>query len=297
MAQHSVMLKTFLAVGLLFFGSTALAYVSPGSPMGYVNDYAHILATDQKMMLEGQLREFDKTDSTQISVVILKNLSGDYIENFAAQLYKEWGIGSKEKDNGVLLLVSLDERKVRIEVGYGLEGALADATANAIILDNITPFFKEGKYYEGIHGGVDAITKTVKGEYVATPQKRGGSLGSFFTVPFFIFGLVFIQWLAAILGRSRSWWLGGVLGGCVGIGATWFHLFGLTFPFGLVVASTLVFIGLLFDYIVSSAYSNAVGSGSSFPWWTGGGSSGGGGSSFGGFGGGSSGGGGASGDW
>lgn len=299
MTHRSSIAKIFFITGLLFFGSSAFAYVSPGSPTGYVNDYARILTAEQKTTLEGQLREFDKTDSTQISVVILKNLSGDYIENFAEKLFKEWGIGDKEKDNGVLLLVSLDDRELRIEVGYGLEGALPDATASVIIRNDITPLFKEGKYYEGIYGGVGAIMKAVKGEYVAVSQ--GGGLTSVPVVPIFIFGIIFLQWAIAILGRSKSWWLGGVIGGVVGMGATWFHLFGLTFPFGFIVVGILASLGLLFDYSVSRGYSNAVAHGSRAPWWTGGGgggsSFGGGGSSFGGFGGGSSGGGGASGRW
>lgn len=300
MTRRSSIAKIFFIAGLLFFGSSAFAYVSPGSPTGYVNDYARLLTAEQKSTLEGQLREFDKTDSTQISVVIVKNLSGDYIENFAEKLFKEWGIGNKEKDNGVLLLVSLEDRKLRIEVGYGLEGALPDATAHTIIQNDITTLFKEGKYYEGIYGGVGAIMKAVKGEYVAVPQGSGvtGASG----MMFFIFSIFFVlQWLAAILGRSKSWWFGGVLGGGVGLVAMWFSLFGLTFPFGFIFVGVLASLGLLFDYIVSRGYSNAVASGSRAPWWTGGGtggsSSGGGGSSFGGFGGGSSGGGGASGDW
>lgn len=299
MTRRIAVIKTFFVAGLLFLGSTALAYVSPGSPTGYVNDYARILTAEQKTTLEGQLREFDKTDSTQVSVVILQNLSGDYIENFAEKLFKEWGIGNREKDNGVLLLVSLDDRKLRIEVGYGLEGALPDATASAIIRNDITPLFKEGKYYEGVYGGVGAIMKAVKGEYVGVSQ-GGGLLRSISPdaagILIFI-GFIFLQWVIAILGRSKSWWLGGVLGGGIGAGAVWFNLFGLTFPFGLAVIGVLASLGLIFDYIVSRGYSKAIARGSRAPWWTGGGSSSGGGSSFGGFGGGSSGGGGASGDW
>ena len=128
------MKKHLLIITALLFGlvSGARAYSSPGSPTGYVNDFAEILSTETRASLEELLSSTDASTSAQVAVVTIKSLDGDTIENYAEKLFQEWGIGQKGKDNGVLLLVAVDDRKVRIEVGYGLEGALTDAESSWI---------------------------------------------------------------------------------------------------------------------------------------------------------------------
>lgn len=283
--------------------SSVFAYASPGKPTGYVNDYTGTLTKQTKVDLESLLARFSSKGNGEIVIVLIPTLMGDAIENYTIALAREWGIGMKGKDNGVLLFVAKDDHELRIEVGYGFEGVLTDAKSTRIIRDLIAPRFKEGDYDAGVSDGVREIVglldptiedgaQTV--DYARESAVQGGSVNASSVFPLLIFGLILVRWIALILGASRSWWFGGVLGGGFGFFATWIHLFGITFPFGLVLVFVLSVAGLVFDYIVSVGYTNAVGNGTRPPWWTGGGSSGG---SFGGFGGGSFGGGGSSGRW
>jgi uncharacterized protein len=283
-----------IAFSLLSLQS-ARAYSSPGTPSGFVNDFAHVLSVEEKNTLEETLRAYTASTSNEIAVVTVKDLGGDYIENYAVKLFEEWKIGKKSRDNGVLLLVAMDDRKMRIEVGYGLEGALPDAISSAIIRNDITPAFKEGNYYRGITNGVTSIIEATKGEYTGDTTSTDVSGATIEHAIFFVF--IAFQFLAAVLGRSKSWWAGGVLGAIIGALVTFFGVLGITLGVGVVITIILTILGLIFDYIVSSAYTRAVSRGGSIPWWVGGSGGGSGGASFGGFGGGRSGGGGASGSW
>jgi len=291
-----------LFLGALFLPLVSFAYFNPGKPAGFVNDYAGMLGVDQKQALETKLAAFEKETSNEISVAIIPSLQGDTIENFAVQLFKDWGVGKKNNDNGVLLLIAKDDRQMRIEVGYGLEGALTDAQSYGIINNDLTPAFRQSDYYGGIDKATNDIIAATRGEYSgsgAAPAATSGgvnpTINQIFGFGWFIFfGLIF---LASVLGRSKSWWAGGVLGGILGI------VVGLLFGFVFVGIATLaVFIplGLLFDFVVSRAYQKGKDTGH-MPWWIGGrgprGGGGFGGGGFGGFGGGGSGGGGASGRW
>ncbi|PIR92837.1 methanol dehydrogenase [Candidatus Falkowbacteria bacterium CG10_big_fil_rev_8_21_14_0_10_43_10] len=286
-----------IIITILFLAALPVsAYYNPGSPSGFVNDFAGVIDGAVKQSLEQKLVAFEKETSNEISVVTVKNLGGDYIENFAEKLFKDWGIGKKDNDNGALVLVAVEDRKMRIEVGYGLEGALTDAQSNWIINNEMKPAFQAGKYGEGISLAVDKIIGATKGEYVASDDNNNGAGGWNWE---FIFWLVIglFMWLGAILGRSKSWWAGGVIGGAAGVilGLIWGFLW---LGVGSIIGLTTF--GLLFDFIVSKKYNAAKASGKNLPWFLGGGGFGGGGSSgggFGGFGGGMSGGGGSSGSW
>ncbi|OHA17720.1 MAG: hypothetical protein A2664_03855 [Candidatus Taylorbacteria bacterium RIFCSPHIGHO2_01_FULL_46_22b] len=268
------------------------------TPTGFVNDFANLLTTDEIELLETQLRAFEASTTNEIALVTINSLEGDTIEGYAVSLFADWGIGKKDQDNGILLLVAKDDRKVRIEVGYGLEGAVPDATANQIIQKDILPRFKADDYSGGIQAGIENLIKASQYEYIATEIPSGsfwGLLNENFIVLFVAIVFVF-QWLGAILGRSKSWWLGGVLGIIAGLSGGYVFSLGIGLAIALMIA--LGGFGLLFDFIVSSAFGAARSRGAKAPWWIGGGgTSGGSGSSFGGFGGGSSGGGGASGGW
>jgi len=290
------MKKIIIAI-LFLLALPVNAYYNPGAPTGFVNDYANIIDDAQQQEIENKLVQFEQDTSNEISVVTIQNLGGDYIENFAEKLFVEWGIGKQEKDNGVLVLVALEDRKMRIEVGYGLEGALTDAQSNWIINNEMKPAFKEDRYGDGINEAVDKIISATKGEYVASDDGSTNGSGGWdweFIFWIVIFGFL---WLAAILGRSKSWWAGGVIGGAAGI------IIGLIKGFlwlGLGAIAILIPFGLLFDFIVSKKYHAAKSAGQVVPWWIGGGKGGGsrfGGGGFGGFGGGMSGGGGSSGSW
>lgn len=290
-----VALAVALFASVAIFVPSALAYSSPGTPDGYVNDFAKVLSSETKQSLENELVNFEQQTSSEITVTIVPSMGGDYVEHYAVKLFEEWGVGKKDKDNGVLLLLSIEERKMRIEVGYGLEGALPDSVAQSILNNEMTPRLKAGDYDGAVSAGVRAIEEATRGEYTASQNSHEASFQDSATT-FLVIGLFISQFLSAILARSRSWWAGGIVGflGATGIG--WFFALSALFAVPLVVLLTLL--GLLFDYVVSTGYQNAKAQGVTPPWWIGGsgrsGSSGGG---FGGFGGGSSGGGGASGRW
>ncbi len=148
--------------------NTAYAYLSPGAPSGYINDFAGLFSESERTQLEQKVQAFENESTNEISVVTITALQGDTIENFAVQLFEEWGIGKAKSDNGVLLLIAKDERQMRIEVGYGLEPSLTDAIANSIIQRQLIPSFRENRFYDGVNTALDSIIQVTKGEYVAT---------------------------------------------------------------------------------------------------------------------------------
>jgi uncharacterized protein len=288
------MKQTAVVVWLLAFTlpTAVFSYSSPGSPTGYVNDFANVLSSSTTAQLESELSQLARDTSTEISVVTVPTIGNDYIENYSIKLAEEWGIGSKEHDNGVLLLIATQDRKLRIEVGYGLEGALPDSVANRIIRNDMVPELTAGSFDGAVTKGVGSIVAATKGEYSDTSSQKPHN--SFLI--WFIFGIFGLQWLAAILGRTKEWWLGGLLGLVGGGVLAYTNPFGLDlYTSGLAVLGLTAF-GAFFDYVVSNTYHHAERYGYNPPWWVGGGSSGGSGG-FGGFGGGSFGGGGASGSW
>jgi uncharacterized protein len=288
-----------LAFLLLIAPLLTAAFFNPGRPTGFVNDFAGLLTLEQGQALEDKLANFEKETTNEISVVIIESLQGDTIENFAVELFEEWGIGKKDKDNGVLILIAEEEREIRIEVGYGLEGFLTDAQSYWIIDKVMVPSFREGNYYEGINGATDKIIAATRGEEIPVSEGDEEMEQVFPYLVFIPLIAFFLIWLASILGRSKSWWLGGVMGGIVSLIVT--IIKGFLFV-GLVAFLVLIPFGLLFDFIVSRAFKKSKERGQRIPWWAGGRGFGGfgsgsGGGGFGGFGGGSSGGGGASGSW
>lgn len=282
-----------VALALVLAPGIASAQALPETPAGYVTDAAHVLSDTTRASLEARLGALDASTTEQVAVVTVPDLGGDYIEHYAAQLFEKWGIGRAKEDNGVLLLVAVEDRQLRIEVGYGLEGALPDSVANAIIQDDMVPLLKQGDYDGAVQKGVDSIVAAIDGEYAASGQEAQSSIDPWAAT---VFGIIAIQWLAAILGRSKSWWLGGVLGGIGGLVLS--SIFGWWLLGGAALTLVLIVFGFLFDFLVSRSFTDAMRSGSTPPWWTGGGGIGGSRSGgFGGFGGGMSGGGGASGRW
>jgi uncharacterized protein len=295
-------MKTLLISILLAAPLFALAYTSPGAPTGLVNDFAHVLAADQVASLESALQANKQSTGSEIAVVTIKSLDGDTIENYAVKLFEEWGIGQKGKDNGALLLIAIEDRKVRIEVGYGLEPVLTDALTSSIIRNTLAPAFKEGKYYEGISSAVHEMAAVVAGDASGVPTDTPESSAPWwgnFRLDGFVLWIVFLafQWFMSVMARSRSWWLGGAVGGVIGVIVL--LIAGLTI--GLITGAILIPLGLLLDYFVSREYGASAAAGRKPHWWAGGpwigGGFGGGGGGFGGFGGGRSGGGGASGGW
>lgn len=250
-----------------------------------------VITRQQRDRLESELEAYDRETSNQIAVAIVQSLNGEAIEDVGIQIARKWKVGST-KNNGILILFSYDDRQVRFDVGYGLEGAVPDIVAGGIIDTDMIPRFRSGDYFGGFEAAIDSLRKHIGGEYTADRYKSTQSQG--FTPYLFFFGFIVFQWLISVLGRTKSWWLGGVLGGVGGIALVAAYGWWLSIP-------VLILLGLLLDYVVSRNYNRR----GSTSWWAGGGwgpgggfgGSGGSGGGFGGFGGGGFGGGGASGRW
>lgn len=259
-----------------------------------VTDLTATLDAAQIQQLDARLAAFESGKGAQIAVLMLPTTQPEAIEQFGIRVVEAWKLGRKGVDDGVLLLVAKDDRKLRIEVGYGLEGALNDATAKRIVSEIITPYFKRGEFYAGIDAGVAAIIKVVEGEALPAPVQGStahssgnmDSLQTLFAAGLFIFMLGNIV-LRQFFGRLPS---GLLIAGVIGALA-WVLLASLVWA-GLCALLAFVF-SLMFG-------AGGAGHSSGFPGWGGGSgggwSSGGGGGDFGG-GGGGFGGGGASGDW
>lgn len=174
---------------------------------GHVNDYANVLSSNEKSTLENFLTEFEKKTSTQVALLTIESLQGENLEDYSIRVVDNWKLGQKDRDNGVLLLVSMQEKKMRIEVGYGVEGALTDAKSSYVINNYIVPDFKQGNFYTGISTGIAAITGIISEEFTITDeqitqsrQKRKKSKGQLpFGFIIFIFMMVFSR-----LGRGRG---------------------------------------------------------------------------------------------
>ena len=164
-------MRYFALIVLLL--STSL-WAAPEFPAlsGRVVDEAGVLAPAQTQSLTQALAAAEQNTSNQLVVVTLPDLQGYDIADYGYQLGREWGIGSKENDNGVLLIVAPNDRKVRIEVGYGLEGVLTDALSSVIVQQEILPAFRQGQFYGGIQAGVTSIQAAIKGEYQGEQQPR-----------------------------------------------------------------------------------------------------------------------------
>lgn len=157
---------------LTFALSLLLSIPLPAKPERYVTDHAGVIPMERASALNEKLAEFERATSNQILVYVDRNLPGDTtIEEMASEAMRQWGVGQKGKDNGVAFFVFIDAREMRIEVGYGLEGAIPDARAKRILGEIVKPKFKAGDYAGGVEDGVDAILAAARGEpYQGTGQ-------------------------------------------------------------------------------------------------------------------------------
>lgn len=181
-----------------------------------VTDLTATLDAQQVQSLESRLAAFEAKKGAQVAVLLLPTTQPETIEQYSIRVAEAWKLGRKGVDDGVLLLVAKEDRTMRIEVGYGLEGALNDATAKRIVAEIITPFFKRGEFYQGIDAGTAAIIKVVEGEPLPEPQRGiSGDKGDIESLLFVAFGAVVVVGgiLRALLGRFPAALLtGGGLG-------------------------------------------------------------------------------------
>ena len=258
---------------------------------GRVNDYAKLIPPDSARALEERLASFEAETGHQIAVLTIPSLEGDSLEDFSIRVADAWKIGKKGFDNGAILLIARDDRKLRIEVGYGLEGVMPDAIASRIIREVITPRFRSGDFAGGIEAGIDTMLKVTRGEVLPerarpAPGSTNSQGSSLMTI------LMITAMLALFIGMTRRRLLGGAVGGAAsGVVTSLFASGGL----GFVLLPALIVGALL------GAIGAAVGTGSAGNQWVGRSRSRrgdwGGGVFPGGFGGGGFGGGGASGSW
>jgi uncharacterized protein len=260
-------LRNIILIWVVFAPFLAIAQNIPAkpNPPRLVNDIADVLSSDDEARLERKLVAYDDSTSNQIVVVTIRTLDGYPIEEYALGLFRGWGIGNKTTNNGVLILAVIDDRQLRIEVGYGLEGAIPDITANQIIRNDIAPSFRGGNYGEGFEKASESIIKAAAGEYKA-PEDYGNRKGRSGKG----IGGMFLAFIIIVFILSNINRRGGGGGGFM---------------------SRRGYRGLRGPTIFPPIFGGG-GSG-----WGGGGGGWSGGGGFGGFGGGSSGGGGASGSW
>lgn len=160
LAMHKKRILIIFSILLIicFHISNLYSQVIDTKPTGFVNDYAGIIKPNAKTDLENILGNLEKASSIEIAVVTVSSLNGTPIEDYGVELFKKWGIGKKGKDNGLLILVAPKEKKIRFEVGYGLEGYMTDAMSGRIIRNTIIPWFKQGDFSTGIlNGTVESI--------------------------------------------------------------------------------------------------------------------------------------------
>jgi uncharacterized protein len=186
-------MKRIFIMSLVFLGIMAMPLAALDVPplKGHVNDYAALFSPKMAGFMEKDLAEFEKKESTQIVILTIPSLRGEVLEQYSLKVAEKWKIGRKKLDNGVILLIAKEDRKLRIEVGYGLEGKLTDLWAGRIIDNSIKPFFKKGDYDTGIFNGVQAIKDAVMGEYPGMEQETADKPNifmNFHLIPVYVVG-------------------------------------------------------------------------------------------------------------
>jgi uncharacterized protein len=213
--QKIVSLFVLLA---LFATIPAVALEVPDRPDGRITDRTGTLSPREVAVLDQKLEAFEKETTNQIAVLLIPSLQEEILEDFSIRLGEKWKIGQKGRNNGAILLIVKNERKIRIEVGYGLEGALPDALAGSIIRNEIGPRFKEGRFYTGIEAGLNAIIAATKGEYRPVKKNPRSSQGLPLWVPLLLILVFGFFMVMSAIGRKRHYHSGGSGGWTTGGG-------------------------------------------------------------------------------
>lgn len=209
-----------LAIAILFSTVLAAQKNVPEHGGHWVHDYAGILSQQTIGQLEAMLKAERDSTSNQIAVLIMKNLEGGDIDEYANRVFNTWKLGDEKKDNGVLFLIAMDERLMRIETGTGLEGVLTDLQSSRINRNEVAPYFRQGQYEEGIVHGVFSIIQTIKGEYKNdSPVKQKVKRGRSPLVTVIIIVLIVIFAMRRRSGPGGGYWTAG--GGYIGGGGNW----------------------------------------------------------------------------
>lgn len=302
------MLKRLLSAGLLLFAFLGTALLAPARAQvpvpplsAAVTDLTGTLSASQVADLDARLKTFSQQRGSQVAVLMVPTARPEAIEQFSIRVAEAWKIGRAGKDDGVILVVAKDDREMRIEVGYGLEGAIPDAIAKRIIAERITPHFREGDFYSGLSEGVTTIIKLIEGEKLPPPSAGMDGDATFGVAEL----LILVVGIVVTAGVVRSL-LGRTLGALAGGGLAGFVVWTVVGSLAVAVLAGMAgFLFSLFAGLSGFGGSGLGGAGGRGRWssghhggWGGGGGGfgGGGGGGFGG-GGGGFGGGGASGGW
>lgn len=301
-------MKVLVCAALLAVATLAPVGAAFQRPQGYVNDFAHLIDAATAAELDGLVRDTETKTSAEIAVVTVKSLDGMSIEEYASKLFADWGIGKKGHDNGVLVLVAPAERRMRIEVGYGLEPILPDALAGRIIREECLPAFRTNDYARGILQGVRRIASVIeRNETVPISERRESrtsrsGLPPYIAIPFFGTFIALGAFVGGLGVRTRT--RNALLFGGLFLAVPLFFVFAtLLTPSSFALLAIGAVMGAVGYQKGTRPYWIRTMRGSDDPvdasarWIAGPSGSSGGGSSGGSFGGGSSGGGGASGSW
>jgi uncharacterized protein len=220
-------LRALAAFGLLAGGATgaAAAETLPPPPTAYFNDYARLVSPADAQRIDAKLRQFAEQTSTQVLVTVFESLPSPSLEDFTVRTAQSWRVGRKDWDNGAVLFVFVNDRKMRIETGYGLEGALPDQLAGRILDEQVRPRFRAGDWTGGLEAGIDGILAATRGEYKAPPKKSEAV--PLLAILIIVCFVILFFWLASqgsrgvYVGRTydnRGWRRGS---GTWGGGSTW----------------------------------------------------------------------------
>lgn len=192
------------------------------NPPRLVNDLTdQTLSRSETDRLEGKLLNYEDTTSTQVAILIVQSLNGYEVVDFAQRTGQKWGVGQANKDNGIFIVVAIDDRKAAIVTGYGMEGSITDAATYTIREDYMNPRFREGNFYKGLDDATDVIFKLASGEYTSDQVAKGRSSGGGRKFPFFTLFILFFFIIPALVGRRKGksfgsrgipWWVWLMMG-------------------------------------------------------------------------------------
>ncbi len=231
-----------LAAILFFFPAAAMADAATPPLKVHVTDLTTTLSASETAFLEQKLSAFEKTKGSQIAVLIVPTTQPETIEEYSIRVAEAWQLGRKGVDDGILLLIAKNDRALRIEVGYGLEGAVPDAMAKRIIAEIITPRFKQGHFAEGIDAGIEALIKLIQGEPLPPPKNvRNGSGTAEMHSPLETFISILIG--SIVLGRILQVFLGRLIGATItGLGVGFISWLSFSSIAAAVVITIVVFV-------------------------------------------------------
>lgn len=209
------MQSILIRVSLIFFFFTIFiggVFAAYPKSVGYVNDFGKVLSKDFTTKLDHQLIDYKNKTTNEIAVTTIDTTGNQSIEEYAHALFNQWGIGNKEKENGVLLLFAMKDRHMRIEVGRGLEGDLTDIESKHVITDVITPEFKKQHYEQGIQKGVDAIVIAISTNSAVLATSSGDPTGFIIFIVFVVVLIILLLMFSPFtpLGGEGVWGVSGV---------------------------------------------------------------------------------------